>query len=99
KADLAAPAVLAAMRTSEPGAVVVSARTGEGIEELRERIGELLPRPFVHVEAVIPYDRGDLVHRAYTSGEVLAEEHGASGTELSARVDEQLAEEIRAASR
>lgn len=96
KGDIAEPAVVAALLTAEPGAVVVSARTGAGIEELRERIGEMLPRPRVHIDVLVPYDRGDLIHRAYTSGEVLGEEHGPTGTTLRALVDSTLAEELRA---
>jgi len=94
KVDLAEPAAIARLRTAEAGAVVVSARTGSGIEELRERIADLLPRPHVHVDVLVPYDRGDLIHRAYTTGEVIEEDHGPRGTQLTARVDEALAEEL-----
>lgn len=96
KADLADPTVLAQLRTQEPDAVIVSARTGKGLDALREQIAERLPQPHVHVEVIVPYDRGDLVHRAYTHGEVLEEEHLASGTRLEARVDAALARELRA---
>ena len=48
KTDLADAVTLAALRTRLPGSVAVSARTGEGIEELRTRFGHLrteeLPR-------------------------------------------------------
>src|SRR5699024_610346 len=49
KADLADPGTVAGLRTRYPGALAVSARTGAGVEELREQVGELLPRPSVHV--------------------------------------------------
>lgn len=94
KADLAAPETIARLRTRERGAVAVSAKTGAGIDELRERIAALLPRPEVEVDVVVPYQRGDLVHRAHTSGEVLSEEHTADGTRLRARVDGALAAEL-----
>ena len=94
KADAADPDVLARLRRREPGAVVVSARTGEGVEELRERLGELLPRPDVAVDVVVPYARGDLLSRAHTSGEVDAVEHTASGTRLRARVGPDLAADL-----
>lgn len=94
KADLADPVVVTTLRTREPESVVVSARTGEGIAELRERISEALPRPNVRVEVLVPYDRGDLIHRAYTSGEVISEEHGPTGTQLTALVDPTLAGEL-----
>ena len=97
KADLAAPEEIAVLRSRYPGAVAVSARDGSGIEELRERIAELLPRPSVTVDVLVPYSRGDLVSRAHETGEVVTEEHTADGTQLSARVDADLAAELHAA--
>ncbi|CAM3405177.1 GTPase HflX [Occultella aeris] len=91
KADLAEPETIARLRTRVPDAVAVSARTSAGIEELRDRIAGLLPHPAVHVDVVVPYQRGDLVHRAHVSGEVLTEEHTEAGTRLVARVDSELA--------
>ena len=55
--------------------VVVSARTGEGIDELRALIGRELPRPSVAVEVLLPYDRGDLVVARARRGEVLEQDH------------------------
>ncbi len=97
KADLADSGDLAALRTRYPGAVAVSARTGEGIEELRDRIAELLPRPTVRVEVLVPYSRGDLISRAHATGEVIEEEHTGTGTVLTALVDQALAAELAAA--
>ncbi|WP_421958398.1 GTPase HflX [Pseudactinotalea terrae] len=94
KSDLAAPETIARLRTRAPNAIAVSAKTGQGIEELQERIAELLPRPAIEVDVVVPYQRGDLVHRAHISGEVLSEEHTAEGTHLHARVDGALAAEL-----
>ncbi|MFH5822558.1 GTPase HflX [Georgenia sp. AZ-5] len=97
KADLAAPEDLAALRTRYPESVAVSARTGQGIEELAHRIAELLPRPAEEVDLVVPYPRGDLVSRAHTDGEILHEEYVEGGTRLQARVDPELAADLRAA--
>src|SRR5690625_1562135 len=97
KADIADPGAIAALRTREPGAVAVSARTGAGIEDLREAVAENLPRPDVEVDVVVPYDRGDLVHRAHVAGEVLSQEHTAAGTRLRALVDGGLAADLDAA--
>ncbi|MPV37064.1 GTPase HflX [Georgenia subflava] len=97
KADLAAPEDLAALRTRYPGAVAVSARTGAGVEDLTERIAEMLPRPEEEVDLVVPYSRGDLVSRAHTDGEILAEVYVEGGTRLHARVAPELAADLRAA--
>lgn len=94
KADLADPIDLAALRSRYPGAVVVSSKTGEGIEELRDRIADGLPRPSVAVSVTIPFDRGDLISRVHTDGEILREEYSEDGTVLEALVDEDLAAEL-----
>jgi GTP-binding protein HflX len=94
KADVADPVVLARLRLREPHSLVVSARTGEGLEALAELVAEALPRPQVRVDVLVPYDRGDLVSRVHRDGEVLAEEHTAHGTRLHAQVRGQLAGEL-----
>jgi GTP-binding protein HflX len=98
KADVADPDVVARMRRREPRSVLVSAHTGEGIEELGEIISAELPRPRQTVDVVVPYGRGDLVSRAHSEGEIDAEEHTEHGTALRARVGDDLAAELIAAS-
>lgn len=97
KADVADPETIAALLRREPHAVVVSARTGIGIEELLDAIEADLPTHLVDVSILVPYSRGDLVSRAHRQGEVVSEEHGADGTLLRARVPEALANELAAA--
>jgi GTP-binding protein HflX len=94
KADLADPEVLSRLKLREPHSLVVSARTGEGLDKLEELIADVLPRPRVSVDVLVPYDRGDLVSRVHRDGEVLAEEHTADGTRLHAQVRGQLAGEL-----
>ncbi|RKS77437.1 GTP-binding protein HflX [Motilibacter peucedani] len=96
KADAADPAVLDRLVRNEPSAVVVSARTGEGLDELRSALEAALPHPDVEVEVVVPYDRGGLVARVHSAGEVLVEEHLGEGTRLVARVGAALAHELNA---
>ena len=81
----------ARLRHLLPDAVFVSARRGDGIERLRARIAELLPRPDVDVDLLLPYTEGSLAARVHAEGEVLAEEHTADGTLLHARVGAELA--------
>ena len=71
--------------------VWVAARTGHGIDALRDLIATRLPHPDVDVDVLVPYDRGDLVARMHRDGEVLSEQHEADGTRLTARVDGALA--------
>ncbi|WP_026460844.1 GTPase HflX [Schaalia suimastitidis] len=98
KADLAPPEQIALLRSVLPHSVAVSAWTGYGIEELREKIQDMLPRPRVQVDVVVPYSRGDLVHAVHEEGEVSVEEYVAAGTHLVARVDAYLADKLTAAS-
>jgi GTP-binding protein HflX len=97
KADAADPDTLAELARREPGAVVVSARTGRGLDELRERLAGMLPHPEVTVEVLLPFTRGDLISRAHREGEVLAQRHEADGTWLQARVSANLAAVLSAA--
>lgn len=97
KADLADPETIAALLRREPHAVVVSARTGQGFEELLAAIERDLPSRLVDVTIMVPYSRGDLLSRAHRQGEVLSVEHEESGTLLQARVPEALANELAAA--
>ncbi len=90
KADLADPEVLARLQRHHAHVVVVSARTGQGFPELLRIIEAELPRPEIRVEVLLPYDRGDLVNRLHTEGDVLAEEHTATGTRVEAKVERDL---------
>jgi GTPase len=94
KADAADPYVVERIVRREPTAVVVSARTGQGIEELMAAMQVVLPRPDVEIDVLLPYDRGDLVSRVHERGEVLSAEHTALGTRLRARVGPALAAEL-----
>jgi GTP-binding protein HflX len=94
KADLADPLVIDRLRRREKHSIVVSARTGLGIDELRQLIARELPRPSVPVDVVVPYHRGDLVSRVHDDGELLEQEHRAEGTRVRALVNAALAAEL-----
>ena len=95
KIDAATDLTLAQLRRALPGAVFVSAHTGEGIDRLRARMGELVEPREVAVDVTIPYDRGDLVARLHSDGQVDATEHTEQGTRLKARVPAALAAGLR----
>ena len=94
KVDLADPPTLARLQRDEPGSLLVSARRGDGIEELRAAVAGRLPRPDVEVAALVPYSRGDLVSRAHSEGTVTSTEFESSGTRICARVPRALAAEL-----
>ena len=94
KIDRADAAALTALRSQYPDAVFVSARTGAGLPELKERVEQRLPRPSVAVRALVPYDRGDLVNKIHQFGEFVSQEHTPDGTLLDVRVNPDLAAEL-----
>jgi GTPase len=94
KVDIADPAVIERLGRAEPLVALVSARTGEGLDELRLRVADKLPRPDVEVSLLIPYDRGDLVARIHRHGDVQAVTHTDEGTRIDAKVSEALAAEL-----
>ena len=94
KIDRAASETLRMLKSSYPEGILVSARTGEGIERLRTKIESMLPRPEVQIRALVPYERGDLVNRIHQTGEFLTTEHLPAGTLVAARVNPALAAEL-----
>lgn len=94
KIDAADPQALDELRRRHPKAAFVSARTGEGLDGLRDTIADLLPRPEALVDTLIPYSRGDLLSRVHSTGEVLSLEAVEAGTRVQARVSPDLAAEL-----
>jgi GTPase len=95
KVDAAHEETLLQLRRALPGAVFISARTGEGIDDLLAEMERLIPRPDIELRVCVPYDRGSLVSRVHQHGEVLAEEHTPDGTALHVRVNAGLAAELQ----
>jgi GTPase len=88
KLDLLSEVDRARIARRFPEGVPVSARTGEGVESLLERVEATLPRPPVEVELVVPYGRQEVVARLYREAEVLSAEPDTSGTQVRARIRE-----------
>ncbi|MDQ1644667.1 MAG: GTPase, partial [Cryptosporangiaceae bacterium] len=94
KIDAASEETLHLLRRALPGALFISARTGEGIDGLIEQLDLLVPRAERELRACVPYDKGALVSRVHEQGEVLAEEHTPDGTAMHVRVGAGLAREL-----
>ena len=95
KIDAAGGLALAQLRRALPGAVFVSARTGDGLAQLRQRMSQLVASTDTMVDVTIPYDRGDLVNKVHADGRVDATEHTADGTRIKARVPIPLAASLK----
>ncbi|MEY4900449.1 MAG: hypothetical protein RI895_871 [Actinomycetota bacterium] len=91
KADAADPFVIDRLKLHEKNSIVISALTGEGIPELIALIEQQLPYPQIDIKATIPYDRGDLLARAYREGNVLSRTDTEVGTVIIAKVPQPLA--------
>ncbi|GAA2561342.1 GTPase HflX [Mycolicibacterium diernhoferi] len=95
KIDAAGDLALAQLRRALPDAVFVSARTGEGLDQLRTRLTELVEPSDAFVDVTLPYDRGDLVARVHAEGRIDTTEHTEQGTKITARVPAALAAGLR----
>lgn len=94
KIDLADETHRMALRGMEPNSISVSARTGEGIEELLQRIAQLIPEPDIEIAALIPYNRGDLVSRLHLNSRIMVLDYRDNGTFVRAMVKPDMAAEL-----
>jgi GTP-binding protein HflX len=76
--DLSAPAAL------------VSAKTGQGIDELLILIEAAMVQLLQPIEILLPYERGDLLSLFYERGQVDEEKHTGEGVHLFGRVPKRL---------
>ncbi len=91
KSDLVDDDQRLVLRGLEPRAVFVSARTGEGIDELLARIAELIPQPEIELTLLVPYDRGDVIAKLHSVGRVVTTDYRETGTLVTALVHPQSA--------
>jgi GTP-binding protein HflX len=66
-----------------PSTVAVSARTGEGLDELLRQIEAKLAETSAPTEVVVPHGDGETVAWLFRNGDVLAKAEAEDGTHLS----------------
>jgi GTP-binding protein HflX len=71
-------------------AVVVSARTGQGMDDLLAAIEAAMVQYLGYLHVFLPYTRGDLLSLLHERGQVDQENHLADGIEVYARLPERL---------
>lgn len=86
KVDAADPIVVERVRRRESHHVVVSARTGQGFEQLVQVLMDEVPMPEHDMDVLIPYDRGDLVALLHRKAFVIDVKHEDEGTRMQVRV-------------
>lgn len=94
KVDTTDPPTIRRLLRHNGEAVAVSARTGEGIDELIESVSRRLSPKRQMIEALVPYANADLVALAHRDGTVLKEEHRPEGTYVAAQVERTVAEAL-----
>jgi GTP-binding protein HflX len=77
------------------GALLVSAATGEGLDDLRHRIQLVFASDLTPVELVVPYEEGGVLSRLHEIAGDLEREDTASGVRVRARVPAAIAERLR----
>jgi GTPase len=70
-----------------PGAVALSAATGEGIDEFLQSLSDRLRSLAVVTELYIPYERGDIVATVHREGEVISTAPDDFGVRMRVRLD------------
>ena len=64
----------------------ISAKNGQGLEELKGLLAEVLREGQIYIERLIPYDQAGIIARIRRHGQVVQEEFLAEGISLKAYV-------------
>ena len=98
KIDNAQPETIRELKQLVPEAVLISAKTGTGIDELLAEIEAKLSEADLVIDLVLPYSQQQLIARAHEVGQVSKLEHLETGTHIVAAVPAALAAQMKAAS-
>jgi GTP-binding protein HflX len=77
---------ISALLAAFPDSVMISARTGAGLEALLARVEETLEEQMIWLEVLIPYESGGLVDLFHRRGFIEREEHTGEGTHIVGRI-------------
>ncbi len=75
------------LANEHPGSVAISARSGEGMDELLLRIGDRLRSLVPAVDLFVPYSRGDVLAALHRSGDVVTETPDDQGVAVRVRLE------------
>ena len=77
-----------------PGAVLISAKTGEVLDDLLDKIAETLQATHRPVTFVVPFSRYGILAEIRPLGRVISEEHTDTGTEITMYIAQDDAERV-----
>jgi GTP-binding protein HflX len=86
KVDLLDPADARELSIEEPTATLISAAAGEGLDGLRDRIGDVFEESLREVELLLPYSEGGMLAELHELAGDLEREDGAEGVVVRARI-------------
>ncbi len=89
KADRLAPAARADLARRHPDAVLLSAATGDGVDEVLRRVEAALASRWLKRELDVPLDKSAAAARLYESAQVLGRENRGHATRYRLRVTEE----------
>ena len=75
--------------------VKVSAKTGEGLEDLHDALSKILKDGRTYIETVIPYSEAALVSVIRSSGQLISEEYEEDGIHVKAYVPQAVANQLK----
>ena len=71
---------------SFPGAILISAKTGQGLDDLKDAIAETIQETYVPVTFMIPFSRYGILSEIHAAGRVISETHTDEGTEITVMI-------------
>ena len=77
-----------------PGAILISAKTGAGLEDLKEAIARAIQETYAPVTFAVPFSRYGILSEIHALGRVITEEHTAEGTEVTVMIAGEDAERL-----
>jgi len=77
-----------------PGALLISAKTGEGLDDLRAAIAEAIQETYAPVTFRIPFSRYGILSEIHAAGRVITEEHTDEGTDVTVMIAREDAERL-----
>lgn len=90
KADTIDSAERVHLEKRHPGALFCSALTGDGVDDVVDRIAHEASRGSKTMTLLVPFSRGDVVRTAHERAQIVSERHDERGTHLMIRVPGEL---------
>ena len=80
-----------------PGAILISAKTGMGLDHLKAEIGRRVASMRHEVELLIPYAKGTVLNWIHQRGQTLQETYEDTGTRVLCRIDSKTYQQVKRA--